>query len=200
MPSSVRVTNPPSLHPKTARQIVGLAFMGLISSWEQCLERSLVRYLAGAATRSGYRPSLKHGQADSIAHAYEVLSLDPSYRPANSYLKVSDPSWTRNRSDFFFRRHPYGCLQNSADLIKHGNKIRNRVAHDSTKCKSDFKATCIHFLQPANDQLSQGYSPGDLLLAPVERHFGQGAIQRQISHFKAYTERLTSLADNIVPR
>ncbi|WP_158970544.1 hypothetical protein [Chachezhania sediminis] len=176
-----------------------MAFMGLVASWEEFLERSLVRYLAGATTDSGYQPALKHGQADSIEHAYKVLSLDPSYQSANSYLKVSDPAWVRSRADFFFKRHSFGGLQNSADLLKHASKIRNRVAHESSKCKSDFKSTAIFFLQPANNQLSQGYSSGDLLLSPVFRHFGQNVVQLQLNHFQAYAERYSVLANQIVP-
>ena len=49
------------LHPKHARQIVELAFMGVVSAWDEFLERTLVRYVAGAVTDSGYAPTAYSG-------------------------------------------------------------------------------------------------------------------------------------------
>ena len=199
LPIKVRPSNNPGIHPKYVGQVVELAFMGVVASWEEFIERSLVRFLTGARTNGGYNPTLKAGKADTIQHAYELLSLDPNYNPANSYLKVSDPRWVRRVADFYFSAHTYSHLQNASDLIKHASSIRNRVAHDSTKCKGDFKATALHFLQPANGQLKQGYGAAALLLAPVQRHFGQQAIQQNKTHFNAYCDFFRDLARQIVP-
>lgn len=200
LPVRTRPSNNPGIHPKYVGQVFELAFMGLVASWEEFVERSLVRYLTGARTNGGYKPTLKAGKADTIQHAYELLSLDPNYKPERSYLKVSDPRWVCKVADFYFSRHSYSILQNSSDLIKHANSIRNRVAHDSTKCKSDYKATAIHFLQPANGQLKPGYGAAALLQAPVQRHFGQPAIQQNKTHFEAYCDFFKDLAEKIVPR
>lgn len=199
LPSKVRPSSNPGIHPKYVGQVVELAFMGLVASWEEFVERSLVRYLTGARTNSGYEPSLKAGKADTIQHAYELLSLDPDYRPERSYLKVSDPTWVRKVSNFYFSAHSYSILQSSSNLIKHANLIRNRVAHDSTKCRADFKATAIHFLNPPNGHLRQGYGAADLLQATVQRHFGQPAIQQNKTHFEAYCDFFRTLANEIVP-
>jgi hypothetical protein len=199
LPTKVRPSNNPGLHPKYVGQVVELAFMGVVASWEEFIERSLVRFLAGARTNGGYTPTLKAGKANTIQHAYELLSLDPNYNPANSYLKVSDPRWVRRVADFYFSAHTYSHLQNASDLIRHANSIRNRVAHDSTKCKADFKQTALYFLEPANGQLKQGYGAAALLLAPVQRHFGQQAIQQNKTHFNAYCDFFRGLARKIVP-
>ncbi len=173
--------------------------MGVVGAWEEFLERTFVRYVAGATTSSGYAPSKKHGYADSISHAYELLSQNPKYAHEKHYLKVNDARWVWRTADFFFHQHSFACLQSKQDLLKNANQIRNRIAHSSQKCKADFKSTAIWFLQPQNDTLSQGFSPGALLHAPVQRNFGQQSIQVGQNHFQAYMTLYKELANSIVP-
>jgi hypothetical protein len=199
LPRKVRPSPNPGIHPKHSRQVVELAFMGIVAAWEEFLERSLVRYVAGAEAAGGYSPAHKYGKANDIGHAYELLSQDSAYDPTRHYLKVADPRWVWRAADFFFRQHSYSCLTTKADLLKHASSIRNRVAHSSEKCRTDFKNTAIHFLQPPNDALTQGYGARDLLLAPVQRHFAHDAIQRGDTHFVAYANLYESLAAQIVP-
>lgn len=199
IPAKVRPSNAVGIHPKYAQQVVELAFMGVVAAWEEFLERSLVRYVAGATTAGGYRPTPKYGLANNIQHAYKILSQDPKYDVTRHYLKATDPAWVCSSADFVFSAHPYGSLQAKADLIGHASTIRNRVAHSSEKCRSEFKATAVHFLHPPNGTLSQGYGPGKLLLDPVQRHFGQQVTQQQVSHFEAYLRMFEALADTIVP-
>ena len=186
------------IHPKHVRQVVELAFMGAVAAWEEFLERSLVRYIAGATTNGGYSPAHKHGKANDLQHAYEILSRDVNYDPQKHYLKVTDPRWVWRTADFFFRSHPYTCLRSKADLLKKASSIRNRIAHDSEKCKTDFREATLFFLNPPNGQLKQGFGPGALLLDPVQRHFTQQAIQAGHNHFKAYIELYAFLAKTIV--
>lgn len=199
IPLSVRDIGVPYLHPKNAEQVVELAFMAVVAAWEEFLERTLVRYLAGAQAQGGYSPTPKYGRANSIQHAYELLSQDPSYDPAKHYLKVTDSKWVRSSADFYFSNHPYQCLQTKADLLRHASFIRNRVAHASEKCRVDFKTSAIYFMHYANNTLPQGLTPGKLLVTPVRRHFGQPAIQNGLSHFHAYLDLYESLANSIVP-
>jgi hypothetical protein len=179
--------------------VVELAFMAVVASWEEFLEDSLVRYVAGAKTAGNYRPTPKFGLASSITHAYQVVTQNPGYNAQRDYLKVTDPNWVRTSASFMFSAHPYACLQNKTDLLKHASSIRNRVAHSSEKCRADFKSTALYFLQPVSGKLSQGYSPGKLLISPVQRHFGQVAVQQGLSHFEAYLRMYEALAGQIVP-
>lgn len=189
----------PGIHPKYERMVVELAFLGMIASWEEFLERTLVRYLAGTATNSGYSPTPKYGTAKNIAQAYEIISRDSKYDPAKNYLKGNDTKWYRTQSDFFFSTHPFGCLENQNVLLTHANAIRNRVAHDSEKCKTDFKDTAIAFLHPAGNKLTQSFAPGNLLMTPVTRHFSAATIAKGSTHFIAYADLLEMLAKKIVP-
>lgn len=81
------------LHPKHARQIVELAFMGVVSAWDEFLERTLVRYVAGAVTDSGYAPTPKYGFANDLKHAYELLSGNTDYDRQKNHLRVQETKW-----------------------------------------------------------------------------------------------------------
>ena len=199
IPQQVHPNSPAGLHPKHVRQVVELAFMGLVASWEEFLELSLVRYVAGGNTGSGYKPVPKFGLANDIAHAYELLSRDPTYNPLKHYLKVTDIKWVRNSADFFFQTHTFSSLVTKTDLMSNATSIRNRVAHSSIKCRADFKASVIYFISPAGGKLKQGYTPGDLLLSTAVRHFGPAVIAKKVSHFEAYAMLYEELAQKIVP-
>lgn len=192
-------TRKATLHSKHVRKVVELAFMGVMSSWEEFLERCFVRYMAGAST-ANYTPSLKVGRSDNIEHSYQLLSEQGNYDPSKDYLKISDPKWVLMKAKFYFDGgRPFDILDNSSNKIKDANKIRNRVAHSSTKCKADFKEVAIKFLDINNGKLSQGFSAGNLLLSKADRHFGQSAKNRGITFFDAYIEFFEDAARQLVP-
>ncbi len=199
LPKKIRPSETCGIHPKYVKQVTELAFMGVVSAWEEFLERSLVRYLAGAMTGNGYFPSKKIGFANSITHAYEVLSQNANYDPEKDYLKVSDSRWVCRLAEFFFSQHSYSCLSNESELLKHANYIRNRIAHDSEKCKADFKATALWFLNTQSGRLKQSYGPGSLLTEVAQRHFNRAIIQKNYTHMQAYMQLYEDLAKQIVP-
>lgn len=199
LPAKVHPSIQVGVHPKHLRQVVALAFMGVISAWEEFIERTLVRYVAGASADSGYSPTFKYGSANSLKHAQELLSLNADYDPKRDYLNFSNARWVWRTADFFFSSHPYGGLNSKAELLKNASRIRNRIAHDSEKCKAEFKVTAIWFLHPANGRLTQGYGPGSLLLDTARRNFGNRINQARISHFEAYMRVFESLAQSVVP-
>lgn len=190
---------PKGLHPKYVRQVIELAFMGVVSSWEEFLELTLVRYMAGAKTKSGYTVTPKFGRANSLQHAYQVLSGNPKFNPLKDYLKVSDPKWVANSAEFYFSQHGYSEVKSRSELISHASAIRNRVAHSSEKCRHDFRNTALHFLNPASGNLNRGYGPGDLLMENAIRHFSPEIIQGGGTIFSAFMRLYTSLAQKIVP-
>lgn len=199
IPSRTKDIDGLGLHPKHLNQVVGLAFMGLVSSWEEFVERSLVRYIAGAQSKSGFSPKPKVGIADNIDVAYKHLAKEVDYNPQKNYLKTSNPKWIYENGRFFFSKNPFNCINSKIELLEDANKIRNRVAHESKKCKADFKKVAIRFLNITDDRLTKGFSVGQLLLKPVERHFGKAAIDKEHSHFTAYANLYKSLAKEIIP-
>lgn len=192
----------PSLHPEQARRIVELAFLSLVSAWDEFLEQTFVRYLAGAKSDSGYHPTLRLGKANSIAHSYHVVSGDPSFDPTRNYAKFSDPKWVISIAKVYFDHgSPYSPLmQANLEILQHAAKLRNRVAHNSTKSREEFKKSAkVHLGLAAEQPLRQGYSVGDLLLEPPTHLFGQEAKDRHHAYFIAYALRLRQMARQMCP-
>lgn len=111
----------------------------------------------------------------------------------------TEPKWVRSNADYFFQKHCFGALTTNTVLIEHATAIRNRIAHSSEKCRTDFKSSAIAFLQPANGKLVKGYMVGNLLLATATRLFPPPLLQAQLTHFDAYARLFEEMAITIVP-
>lgn len=192
----------PKLHPQQCRRIVELAFLGVVSSWEEFLEQTFVRYLAGAKADDGYAPGLRLGKASDITHAYQLISADPNYDPKKHYSRFSDPKWViATAKNYFVQGAPFATkLHANLDMLQHAVTIRNRVAHNSLKAREDFKRTARLHLGLAKDApLRQGYSAGHLLSDEARVLFGQRARDKHWSYFFAYALTLRNLARSISP-
>lgn len=192
----------PRLHPEQARRVFELAFLGMIASWEEFLEQSFVRYLAGAQSDNGYGPTLRVGKSSGIAHSYHLISGDPNFDPSRNYSRFGDPKWVIAVSKNYFELGaPYAPqLQANLDILQHAVKLRNRVAHNSTKSREEFKQSALqHLGRPNNGSLPQGYGVGDLLLSKADRLFGQEARDKGWPYFVAYAIRLRRMARHICP-
>lgn len=196
-------TKGPRLHTEHVRRVIELAFLGIVSAWEEFLEQVFVRYLAGAKSDSGYSPTLRVGKAIDIGHAYHIVSADPEYDPAKLYLRFGEPGWTVSVAKIYFEGgRPFApALTDNKDRLMDAMKLRNRVAHASTKCREDFRKVARSFFGlPANGGLSQGFGVGDLLMKPAERHFGDKARDKGWSIFYSYVRLYGRLAKTIVPK
>lgn len=192
----------PRLHPEHCRRIVELAFLGLISAWEEFLEQSFVRYLAGAKADNNYAPTLRLGKAASIKHSYHLVSGDPAYDPTKNYSKFGDPKWVIAISKNYFEiGAPYATkMHPNLQVLQEAIRLRNRVAHNSGKSREDFKRSArIHLGLAENAPLVQGYGVGDLLTSKAKKLFGQQAKDSGLTFFSAYTARLRRLAKEIAP-
>lgn len=195
-------TNCPRLHAEHVRRVIELAFMGIVSAWEEFIERALVRYLAGAKTDSGYLPTLRLGAAKSLDHAYQVLTGDPSHDPARHFVSWNDPAAVSRLAKLYFDGgRPFSStLESKCQNLNDATRLRNRVAHSSTKCREDFKIVARRFKGMGTDaNLSQGYRVGDLLLEKAIRHFGNRAQSKGWTFFEAYCEMYREAAKAIVP-
>ena len=192
----------PRLHTEHVRRVVELAFLGVIGSWEEFLEQTLVRYIAGAKCDNDYKPDLRLGKAADITHAYHLITGDPKFDPGKGFIGLSNPSTTVDMARLFLEGgHPYSsAFRGKEELLDHANRLRNRVAHSSTKAREDFKKTARRLLNRGTQgKLTQGYRVGDLLVAPAKQHFGSSAANRKLPFFKAYMEMFQKLALKIVP-
>lgn len=190
-----------ALYPGQARRVVGLAFLQIVIGWEDFVEAVFVRYLAGASAPSGYVPSLRLAAAKSLGHAYQLASGDPDHDPQKHFI-----SWNKWKNVealarvFFDAGRPFTNVtthesQRLADCVI----IRNRVAHNSKKCKAAFIKTAKQHLnlQPT-DKLSKGYSSGRLLLHSSSNLFGANAVQKPF--FEHYLAIIRSCANRICPK
>lgn len=192
----------PRLHTEHARRVVELAFLGMVSAWEEFLEQSFVRYLAGAVADGGYSPAHRMGKVSDIAHAYHVISGDPSYDPEKHYSKFGEPKWVIATARLYFETgSPYATrMQPKVEPLQYAVKLRNRVAHSSIKVRSDFRAVAKkHLNLDEDDPLKQGYALGALLQTKTTRLFGAKARDNEWTYFEAYRRMYRSLAKKIVP-
>ena len=190
--------DPRSLHIKYVYRVVELAFMGVVAEWEDFIEQTFIRYLSTGVSGSGYSPPHKIGKSKDMQHSYAMLSHDTNYDPAKHYLRFSDPAWTVSQAEFFFDGGaPYGTIRTNMARLKDANKIRNRVAHGSKKCKADFKAVALAYTNPAGNTLSSGYRVGNLLSSSADRHFGAAA--RNGDYLQAFFNMFKTMAGDICP-
>ena len=126
IPKNIR-PNQGQLHPKHERLIAELAFLGLYSSWEEFLERSLVRYVAGATTSKGYSPTPKYGLAkgnDSKNNNSRFLlqplidPLHPPYSHPTASVSAHHAGRTRSPRDKVpFMQTPQGLPHEKVTLF-----------------------------------------------------------------------------------
>ena len=162
----------------------------------------MVRYLANAKTTSGFAPKLRVGPCQDILHAYQVLSGKPDYDPDNDYLTWTNPTKVVKVADVLFSAGaPFKVpLQRETDRLKQAVKLRNRVAHASEKCKSDFQeaANAIR-RRPLTTLLGRGFRVGALLSENAGAYFGASVPALGISIFEAYMQSFESTSREIVP-
>lgn len=190
-----------ALFPGQARRVVALAFLQSVIGWEDFVEAVFVRYLAGAESPAKYRPSLRLTAAKSLSHAFQLASGDPDYDPQKHYI-----SWNKWKSVeslakvFLDAGRPFTNIteqekQRLGDCVV----IRNRIAHNSLKCKSHFiEVSKTHLGLPATGKLAQGFSPGQLLLTSSNRLFGKNAPVKPF--FEHYLDTIRSCSNRICPQ
>jgi hypothetical protein len=202
MPTAVwgaSVGAPVRLHPKDVRQVVELAFMGMVAAWEEFVERVLVRYAAGALAAGGYAPTPNGKLSTSIDGAYILVSGKPNFDPKTQFLKVTNPNWVMATANRIFSKHFFGVLGGKSLLIEYASLIRNRVAHSSEKCRLDFKKTAVLFLRPPGGRLRQGYGAGDLLMESAAAVFSASVRSAQATNFGAFAATFSAMAQVMVP-
>ncbi|MBE2285943.1 MAG: hypothetical protein IAE77_20975 [Prosthecobacter sp.] len=189
-----------ALFPGQARRVVSLAFLQIVISWEDFVEACFVRYLMGAESPSGYKPSLRLGEASSIHHAYQLASGNSRFKAGSDYISWAVWSDVEAKAHVFFEGgRPFSTISRlQRDRLSDAIKIRNRIAHASNKVKDDFKQVAKpHLGLATEDKLTQGFDVGSLLLAKNSKCFGKEVKKK--SYFEHYADLSYEMANQICP-
>ena len=190
--------------PLRIEQVHEFAFLRLILSWEVFLERTLVLYVMGERSSSGYRPNVKIKNIKDENIAYILLSGRMKFDVETHHLPyLSIPSEIKSVANTLFENHCYDFSnqnpdkeRQNIDLFEHARHIRNHIAHRSKSSEAKFQSTVEHFLGK-----SYNCSAGGLLTEQVEKkmQFGDYFVDLNFSYFTAYCVFFSHLADKVAP-
>lgn len=183
-----------SLYPGQAKKIIALAFLDVISQWEVFVENCFIRFLAGAKFLNNNKPKLRLENCQSIQHAYQLLTITYNYDPTKDFLSFNSWSNVEEKARIFFKDgEPFTLLtQIEKQRLKDATAVRNRVAHYSSKCRSEFKKLARQFLNI--NKLWGGFSVGDFLIYETSNRFGN---QKRQSIFLHYMELFKIMSSKI---
>jgi hypothetical protein len=186
------------LHHAQAMRVVALAFMNTVAAWEEFVQSTFIRYMAGAASGNGYRPRLRVGPCSSLRHAGQILTRRTDFDFESDFITWSSWGEVMNRATLFFEEgRPFSSvIERDRQRLKDAVTIRNRVAHASSKSRAEFiKVAKLHLGQQPRSKLRQGYTVGQLLLEQPKSFSSSSAR----SYFEAYVEFFIRLSDIIAP-
>jgi len=191
-----------SLHVKHVYKDVELAFMDICAQWEDFLEGSVVRYLAGSMPKGGKAPTLRLSKCVNLKHSYQVLTGKPHFNPASEFLSWTSPTVVVDRAKVYFANgDPFATsVTKCKDELERAFKLRNRITHSSSKCIKEFKVAANHYLSPTT--VKQGYRVGELLAATHLHDFAflpVSATGVPRDYFAAHADMFRMLAKEIVP-
>jgi len=184
-----------ALHPGQAKKVIALAFLDVISQWEIFIENCFIRFLAGASYLNGRKPRLRITGCQSIEHSYQLLTLKYKYNPTMSFLSFNSWNDVEARAKIFFvNGEPFSTLNSlEKDRLRDAVIIRNRVAHYSPKCRSDFVKLAKRILNKS--KLCGGFSVGEFLITEIDKHF---IYNKKQSIFLHYMDLFRGISEKIV--
>jgi len=187
------------LRRKQAERILSYSFMTLMGSWEELVQLTYLKYLVGAASPAGTRPTLIATPQPTLLDAARFLTGKPHFNPSQHYHMW--PTWNKLVNDA--NRHfqsgiPFSSVsQSDRALLGYAQAIRNRVAHRSKKCITHFLASARpHLGLPPNAALPQGMDAGRLLSTAVTHLF---PVRPGQIYYEAYSNLLYRLSRIIAP-
>lgn len=195
--SNAAIQGQAALYPGQARRVAGLSFMLMVTAMEDLVEATFVRYLAGAKAPDGTAPKLRLSKASSLPHAYQVLSGDPDHKAQSQHLSWTDWSATIKLAKVFLEDDkPYSSISDlEKSRLADAVKIRNRVAHFSTKCRNAFIGVARSYMGiKEKKKLPQGFTVGQLLVEKSSKHFGTNCGT------KFYFDHFYKLFDGVAAR
>lgn len=185
-------------------QIYEFSFLRIILSWEAFLERTLVLYMMGEQASIGHKPVAKVKNIEDENIAYALLSGKMPYDADRDFLPyLLAPKRLKKVANKLFHNHRYDLVGNSSDegkqnhdMLEHARRIRNHIAHRSTKSEAEFELTMEYFLDKRYN-----FSAGKFLGMKLkeEMRFGDKSVGKDRIYLTAYCDFFGHLADIVAP-
>ena len=113
-------------------RVVSLAFLQMVTAWEDFVECIFLRYMIGAESPSGYKPRLLQAKPKNLDAAFELLCEGKE----KHYLSWSNSRKIRKRAKVYFDKgEPFQVIR--GDHFKDIFTIRNRIAYCSDASKEE---------------------------------------------------------------
>jgi hypothetical protein len=174
-------------------RVVSLAFLQMVTAWEDFVECIFLRYMVGAESPSGYKPRLLQTKPKNLDAAFELLCEGKKLE----FLNWSNSGKIRDRAKIYFEKgKPFQVIQ--GDHFKNMFIIRNRIAHCSGSSKKAFiKLAKSYRNEKSKTNLKGGFRVDHLLVECPTRHWPKNSKQSLFLHYVCLL-RQTGLA--LAPR
>ena len=160
-------------------RVVSLAFLQMVTAWEDFVECIFLRYMVAAESPSGYKPRLLQGKTKNLDAAFELLCEGKK----REFLNWSNSGKIRDRAKIYFEKgEPFDVVK--GDHFKNMFTIRNRIAHCSGSSKKAFiKLAKSYRNDESTDQLKGGFRVDHLLVECPTRHWPKNSKQSLFLHY-----------------
>lgn len=160
--------------------IVEWALVKVHAAWESFLESCFIAYMLGEQTSSGFTP-LRYVFPNDEQHALNLILAGREYFPWTS------PSAVRRQSTLCFQNgQPFSAIVNSMVELQEINTLRNAIVHGSRVAVEKFKTLVRDKILTVPPSIN----PSTFLLT---------SQSRQKTYFTYYCNKLSTIADKIVP-
>ena len=173
----------PRLSQSNEERIVELAFLKIYAAWENFLENSMIRYMAGAKSLSGYEP-VRYVTPPTIEKAKFIFigNIDGIPRWSGEHVRQKSIIYFENGEPFSHAISSISVYLN--DIVP----IRNAIAHGSDEAIKKFKKVVINELPSHTTNIT----PGRFLLMNGPK------LKPNEIFFEFYSDMLLVAAEQIV--
>lgn len=126
------------LHPERMELIYEMAYFRVYLAWEEFLEQTFVRYLAGYSSAVYSPVFVQSSGPSSLATAWTI------YLGGKKYKLWHDPQIVVQRSTIFLGAAPHEVvIQSAISDLQNFAAIRHRIAHAQENAKDSFNDACV---------------------------------------------------------
>jgi len=158
-------SDPTRIHIRRRELMAGLGLLRIQVAWEIFLEDAFTRYMCGARSPSGYRPTLLSSAEKDIGSACSRLL------GSQRFLSWSALKANERAQEYFAEGEPFStALSAVTHVLDEVNDIRNWFAHSSQYAARQFQQVVRSHL----GYVPRGMTVGRFLLTPVSGVEGSG--------------------------